>query len=249
MSLSVAIISKNEEQNIKRTLEGIADIADEIILIDSFSTDKTLEIAQQYNCKIFQEEWKGFAEQKNSAFAKCSHDWILSLDCDEEVTPQLKESIQRILKNPDSHIDGYYINWRSVYLGKVMKYSWQPNLKLRLVRKSSNPHWEGEEIHEELRINGETRKIKGELLHYSFPNLKTHFKKTIEYAELSAIKYSNQSRKFHYSSLIFNPFFAFFKMYFIHLGFLDGVRGLLAASSSSVGTFLKYAFLYEKQRT
>jgi len=245
VGLSVALISKNEERNISRTLESIFDVADEIVLIDSFSSDNTIKIAEQFHCKIFQEEWKGFAGQKNSALEKCSMDWILFLDCDEVVTTKLKESIKHILNNPLSQIAGYYINRRSVYLGKIMKHSWQPDWKLRLVKKSANPKWIGEDVHEELSIQGETKKIKGELLHYSFPDLSTHLKKTIEYAKLSAKKYNNQNRKFHFASLIFNPLFAFNKMYFFKLGFLDGIRGLLAAFSSLLGTFLKYAFLYE----
>lgn len=245
MGLSIAIISKNEEKNIGRTLESIDGIADEIILIDSFSTDKTLEIAQQYNCKIFQEEWKGFAKQKNSALEKCTQDWILSIDCDEVITPELRQSILKIIQDLSSDISGYYINWRNVYLGKIMKHTWQPNFKLRLVKKSSNPHWEGEEIHEVLHIDGKTKKIHGELLHYSYSDLKTHFKKINDYASISAHKYDRLNHKFHFANLVINPIFAFIKNYFFKLGFLDGVRGLIAAYGEFCGTFYKYAYLYE----
>ncbi|HOV91469.1 MAG TPA: glycosyltransferase family 2 protein [Candidatus Kapabacteria bacterium] len=245
MGLSVALISKNEGKNIERTLEGISEIADEIILIDSFSSDDTVNIAERFHCKIFQEEWKGFVEQKNSALEKCSMDWILFVDCDEVATPELRESIKHILNNHSSQIAGYFINRRSIYLGKIMKHSWQPDWKLRLVKKDANPKWIGTEVHEELVIQGDTNKIKGELLHYSFPDLSTQYKKTIEYAKLSAKKYNNQNREFHFASLLFNPISAFNKMYFFKLGFLDGIRGFLAAFSSLLGTFLKYAFLYE----
>ncbi|MEN6510306.1 MAG: glycosyltransferase family 2 protein, partial [Chloroherpetonaceae bacterium] len=125
MGLSVALISKNEEKNLERTLQSIFNIANEIILVDSFSTDATLEIAKQYHCKIYQEEWKGYALQKNSALDKCSMEWILFLDCDEVVTPNLKNSIINAIQN--STISGYSINRKSVYLGKVMKHSWQPD--------------------------------------------------------------------------------------------------------------------------
>ncbi|HAW08063.1 MAG TPA: glycosyltransferase family 2 protein [Bacteroidetes bacterium] len=246
MGLSVALISKNEEKNLERTLQSIFNIADEIILVDSFSTDATLEIAKQYHCKIYQEEWRGYALQKNSALDKCSMEWILFLDCDEVATPNLKNSIINAIQN--STISGYLINRKSVYLGKVMKHSWQPDWNLRLVAKSANPLWQGDEVHEELVIKGEYRKIGGDLLHYSFPDLTTHLNKTINYAKLSANKYYKQARKFKISNLIFNPLFAFFKMYFLRLGFLDGIRGFLAAFSSFLGTFLKYAYLYEKSK-
>jgi glycosyltransferase involved in cell wall biosynthesis len=245
LGLSIAIISKNEEKNIGRTLESINGIADEIILVDSFSTDTTINIAQQYNCIVFQEEWKGFAQQKNSALEKCSQNLILSIDCDEVITEELRKSILKIIQDPISDISGYYINWRNVYLGKIMKHTWQPNYKLRLVKKSSHPHWEGEEIHEELHIDGESKKIRGELLHYSYTDLQSHFKKINDYAKISANKYNRLNHNFHFANLIINPIFAFIKNYFFKLGFLDGTRGLIAAYGELCGTFYKYAYLYE----
>lgn len=243
LPLSVSIISFNEEENIERTLAAISDIATEIIIVDSFSKDRTVEIAKGFNAKVFLEEWKGHISQKNSALEKCTQKWILALDSDEVVTPELKDSIVEAIKK-DEKI-GYYLDRRTYYLGKLLNYSWRPDWKLRLVRRDCNPRWVGLDPHDELVANCPTTKLKGMLLHYSYKGLKHHFEKTIYYANLSAQTYHQLGRKFRLHLLLFNPIFAFAKVYIINLGFADGIRGLLAGISAFVSTFLKYAFLWE----
>jgi len=245
LPLSVSIISYNEEANIGRTLESVSEFASEIIVLDSFSTDKTKEIAQSFSATVIQEEWKGHIAQKNSALGKCSQPWILCLDCDEVVSPELKESIIAAVKSDRKK--SYSVNRRTFYLGKLMKRAWQPDLNLRLVRKDSSPSWKGLDPHDFLQSNDETLKLRGDLLHYSYRDLKQHLEKTISYAGISARSYSEASRKFSLLKLLLNPPMAFIKIYFIQMGFLDGIRGLFAALSSALGTFLKYAFLFEKK--
>lgn len=246
LPLSVAIISYNEEKNIARTLQSIQDIATEIIIVDSFSKDKTVDIAKEYNVKVFSEEWKGHIQQKNSALEKCSEKWILSLDADEVLSNELRQNIFEAITNEKN--DGYFINRKTHYLGKLMNYGWQPDKKLRLVKRSSNPVWEGLNPHDFLTIDGKTSFLKGDLIHYSYRNLRHHLQKTVDYAEISANVYFNNGRKATLSKLILNPLFAFFKIYFYQSGFLDGFRGFLAGFSSLLGTFLKYSFLWEKER-
>jgi glycosyltransferase involved in cell wall biosynthesis len=243
LPLSVSIISFNEEENIEQTLRAIADIASEIIIVDSFSEDRTVEIAKNFDAKVFLEEWKGHISQKNSALEKCTQKWILSLDCDEVVTPELKASIVEAIQK-DKKI-GYYLDRRTYYLGKLLKRSWRPDWKLRLVHRDCNPRWEGLDPHDELVVNCSTTKLKGTLLHYPYKSLKQHFEKTIYYANLSAQSYHRLGRKFHLYHLLVNPIFSFVKLYFVNLGFADGIRGLLAGISAFVSTFLKYAFLWE----
>ncbi len=243
LPLSISIISFNEEKNIGRTLASVADIASEIVVVDAFSTDSTIEIAREFGAKVFSEEWKGHIAQKNSALGKCTQEWILALDCDEVVTLELKNSIvEAITKNEKI---GYYLDRKTHYLGKVLRRSWRPDWKLRLVHKDCNPRWGGFDPHDELLVDCSTIKLRGDLLHYSYKNLKHHFEKTIYYANLSAQTYRRVGRKFHLYNLLFNPIFSFVKLYFINLGFVDGVRGFLAASSASLSTFLKYALLWE----
>jgi len=241
--LSVVIITFNEEENIGRTLESIAENASEIIIVDSGSLDKTIRIAEKFGAKIFSEEWKGYIQQKNSALEKCNEEWILSLDADEVVSNDLKNAIEKQLKNPDA--DGYIIKRKTHYLSKLLNHAWQPDWKLRLVKKSSLPKWQGTDVHESLSISGTTKKIDGCLIHYSYKDIKHHYNKTIEYAKQSAQSYFDKGKKFHFLNLLFNPPIAFMRLYIINLGFLDGFRGFLAGFSSYVYTFLKYVFLWE----
>lgn len=245
LPLSVSIISFNEEENIERTLASIADIASEIIIVDSFSKDRTVEIAKNFGANVFLEEWKGHISQKNSALEKCTQKWILALDCDEVVTSKLKSSVVEAIQK-DEKI-GYYLNRKTYYLGKLLNCAWRPDWKLRLVRRDCNPRWEGLDPHDTLKASCPTTKLKGVLLHYSYKNLKHHFEKAIYYADLSAQTYQRLGRKFHLHNLLFNPVFSFVKLYFIDFGFLDGIRGLFAGVSAFVSTFLKYAFLWEME--
>jgi glycosyltransferase involved in cell wall biosynthesis len=243
LPLSVALISYNEEENIARTLSSVANIASEIVLVDSYSTDNTVAIAKKFGANVFQEEWKGHIAQKNSALQKCTQPWILALDCDEVVTPELKQSIIEAV-NSNSKA-GFLLHRKTYYLGKLLHFSWQPDWKLRLVRKDCNPRWEGINPHDALKVDCPTKKLKGYLIHYSYKNLGHHIDKTVYYAKISAKSYFELGKKFSFFKLLFNPFFAFIKLYFFNLGFLDGFRGFLAGVSAWLSTFLKYAFLWE----
>ena len=246
LPLSVAIITYNEEDNLPRTLNSIKDIASEIVVIDSHSTDKTREIARFYGAKVYEEDWKGFRDQKNLALEKCTQEWILFLDADEVVSNELKDSIINEIKNPSA--DGFLINRKTYYLGKFLNYTWQPDWKLRLVNKKSNPVWDGENIHEYLKISGNVRKLKGFLYHYTYKDLEEHFQKSLKYAKLSAEIYYKKGKKFKLHKLILNPIWAFTKIYILELGFLDGIRGLSVGISYLISTFLKYMYLWELEQ-
>jgi glycosyltransferase involved in cell wall biosynthesis len=245
LSLSVALISYNEEENIGRTLESVKDIASEIVVVDSGSTDKTVEIAKKYGAKVFVEEWKGYRDQKNSALKKCSMEWVLFLDCDEVVTSELKQSILKALKN--SNADGYMVNRKTVYLGKPLNHAWQPDWKLRLVKKSSDPKWEGGNVHEYLTVDGKVEKLEGYLLHYTYRDIKDHFSKVVQYSYLAAVDMNERGKKFRLRKIIFNPAASFIREYFLKKGFLDGIRGFIVAVSATFYSFLKYIYLWEIQ--
>lgn len=249
-TLSVAIITYNEEENLSRTLESVCDIASEIIIVDSNSKDRTVEIARSFGAKVYIQEWLGFTKQKNSLIDKCSSDWILFIDADEVPSKELIKSLDLLLEEGSENV-AYKLNIRTFYLGKLLKHSWQPDIKLRLVRREACPLWQGDEVHEVLSL-GDTKQyskislINGDITHYSYKNIYHHFEKTIKYAKLQADSYYNRGKKPSLLKLIFNPFFSFIKLYFIHLGFLDGKRGLIAGMSAYIYTFLKYAFLWER---
>ena len=246
LPLSVSLVSLNEEDNIARTLSSVKDIASEIVLVDAHSTDKTREIAKDYGAKVFEEDWKGHIAQKNSALEKCTKEWVLSLDCDEVVSMELEKSIIEKVRKPEA--DGYFINRKTCYMGRFLKHAWQPDWKLRIVKRSANPKWNGYNPHDILNINGPIKNLRGDLYHYSYKNLEDHFYRTVKYAKLSAQSYFKKERKFRWHKVLLNPISAFAKVYFMQRGFLDGYRGLIVAVSSFTYTFLKYIFLWEIER-
>jgi glycosyltransferase involved in cell wall biosynthesis len=237
-------MSFNEERNIRRTLEAVLPLADEIVLVDSFSTDMTTEIASSLGAKIFMESWKGYIEQTNSCLKKCRGEWILNLDCDEVASPELLESIKKILdlRFPAA---GYLINRRTFYMGKLLKYAWQPDRKLRLVRRDAAPRCTGDNPHPVLQVDGKTGRCTGDLVHYSYDNFSAHMAQTQNFARQIAESYYLKGRKSGFSSLLLKPPAAFFRRFVLQRACLDGVPGLMAAISSAVYSYMKYAFLWE----
>ena len=243
LPLSVSIISFNEADNIGRMLKSILELATEIIVVDSHSTDRTRQIARSFGAKVFVEDWKGHIRQKNSALDKCTQPWILSVDCDEVVSPELKNAIRKKVTKGD--VKGYSTNRQSVYLGKRLDYAWQPDWKLRLVPRQLNPQWSGYDPHDELIIQGDTERLEGNLIHYSYRDLQDHMERTIQYARTVALSYHQDGRQFHAYNLILNPISAFFKKFLIRKAFLDGIQGFFVSISSFIYVFLKYAYLWE----
>ena len=245
-TLSVAYIALNEADNLPRSLQAIQTIADEIIVVDSGSTDDTVAIAKRYGAKVIQQAWLGYAAQKNVALAACTQDFILSLDCDEVVTDRLLVVLKNVLRDPAA--DGYRLHRRTHYLGKRMNFSWQPDCKLRLVRRSAKPQWVGEQVHERLTVQGKVATLNNYLLHYSYRDRQDHMAKTRKYAALAAQAAFDAGKPFRYHKLLLNPLIALLRMYIFRLGFLDGYRGWLAASSSFYYTWLKYRHLRDLAR-
>ena len=247
LPLSVCIISYNEADNIERTLECLIDLASEIVVVDSHSIDGTRQIAASLGAKVFVEDWKGHIRQKNSALDKCTQPWILSVDCDEVVSHELKVSIRS--KVASGEIKGYALNRQTVYLGKRLNHAWQPDWKLRLVHRELNPIWRGYDPHDVLTIQGPTERLNGSLIHYSYRDLNDHMKRMVGYARTVAVSYHRDGRTFHGFNLILNPISAFVKKYLIKRAFLDGFQGFLVSMSSFIYVFLKYAFLWEIERS
>jgi glycosyltransferase involved in cell wall biosynthesis len=244
VKLSISIISFNEESNIERTLLAVKPIADEIIIVDSHSTDRTVEIAESLGAKVFSEPWKGHIAQKNSALEKCSGDWVLCVDSDEELTEAARESIMQLIDR-DENTNGYAINRCTFYMGKLLKHSWQPDHKLRLVRRSASPYWGGYDPHDVLMVKGKTGKIQGSLTHYSYKDFSDHMQRTIQHACWTAISYHKKGKKCGALALLTKPPFAFVKMLIFQRSILDGMPGVVAATSAAVYAYMKYSFLYE----
>ena len=244
MAISVCIITYNEEKNIRRCLES-ASWANEIIVVDSLSEDRTVEIAREFTRDIHQRSWIGYVDQKNFAMSKASNDWILSLDADEQVSEALREEILKEILNPAAR-DGYRIPRRSFYQGKWIRFSgFYPDRQLRLFRRGKG-HWTGGRIHEVLKAQGPISDLKNDLLHYPYQGTISGQIHALErYAGLYAQELHEKGKRFRMSALLLRPVFKFLEVYFWKLGFIDGLPGFLIAATSSYGMFVRYVKLRE----
>ncbi len=245
ISVSVTIITKNEEKNIRDALESVKDF-EEIVIVDSFSDDRTVDICREYTDKIFQIEWKGFAKQKQFAIDKATLPWVFVLDADERVTEPLKGEIIEKLKDTD--VVGYFIPRKNFFLGKWIKHSgWWPDYTLRLFKKDKGK-MEEREVHEKIIVDGKTEYLKEPILHFTYQSIEDFVVKMQRYSTLSAIELlkKNPSKYRILIKMIFAPLFTFFKMFIIRLGFLDGLRGFILAIFYTFYSFLKYAKAWER---
>ncbi|HEY6249385.1 MAG TPA: glycosyltransferase family 2 protein [Candidatus Angelobacter sp.] len=247
MSLSICIITLNEEANIGRTLESVKDIADEIIVVDSGSTDSTVPIAQSYGAKVFVEAWKGFALQKNSCLDKAGSDWILSLDADEEVSPELAASIKSVLQSGTPELDAYTMNRRNLYLGRWIKHAgYYPDRKMRLVRREL-AEFEIRAVHEDMKKLPRMGHVEGDLIHHAYPRLEGFIEHANRYSSLGAgMVVAERKVGFSFINIVLRPLVRFIYMYFFRLGFLDGREGLLVLMTHASYVSWKYAKAWEQ---
>ena len=253
MSLSVVIITRNEEGNIARTLESVA-WADERIVVDSGSTDKTLEIAHRHGAKVFEEPWKGYAAQKNSAIAQATADWVLSLDADEEVSSELASSVQNaIAASPatgESGIVGYFVARRNFFLGRWIRYGgFYPDRKLRLFRRGRGRFVE-RAVHENMQVDGATDRLSGDLIHHAYPTLSGYIETMNRYSSLAAeiaVQKGQVSRSFagFLVNVYYRPALNLTWNYVFRGGFLDGREGFLLHLYHNVYVSWKYAKAWE----
>ncbi|MDF3820555.1 glycosyltransferase family 2 protein [Leptospira sp. 96542] len=246
--LSVAIITFNEEKNIRDCLLSVSSIADEIIVLDSLSTDKTKEIATSFpEVKFYESPFPGHVEQKNKAISHCTNDWVLSLDADERVDGTLQESIISFLESDTVSVDGFKMARLTYHLGGWIRHSgWYPQRRFRLFRKD-RAKWVGENPHDYL-VLGEGyvgSVMRGNILHYSFADFSHQITTINQFSSIVAYTRFSKGQKFSFFKTITKPFGKFIEIYFFKFGFLDGIPGLFIAISSSFSTFLKYAKIYE----
>ncbi len=246
--LSVAIITYNEERNIARCLESVKAVADEIIVVDSFSDDRTEEICRQYNVRFLQHEFEGHVEQKNYALDQTSFSHVLSLDADEALSAELIKSILRVKDQWTSNT--YSMNRLTNYCGKWIRHgSWYPDRKLRLILKGKGK-WSGENPHDEYKPDdpSSVEQLKGDILHYSYYSAEGHIAQVNKFTTVGALSAFNAGRRSNKAMLIYKPLYKFIRDYFLKFGFLDGYEGFLIARISAQATFLKYVKLIELQK-
>ncbi len=247
IKLSVVIITYNEEKNIGRCIESLKDIADEIVVVDSFSTDKTKEICQGYNVRFFEHHFLSYSEQKNHANSKTSFDYIFSIDADEVVSEELKQSILKTKSNFDC--DVYVLSRLTNYCGKWIKHcGWYPDRKSRLWKKDT-AMWDGT-IHETLVYGSEAKvgSLKGDLWHYSYHSIHQHIAQVNKFTDIGALAAYNKGKRASLFKIVVYPFWKFVKDYLINLGFLDGYYGFVICIISAHATFVKYIKMNELQK-
>jgi glycosyltransferase involved in cell wall biosynthesis len=247
MKVSVVIITYNEEDRLEDALKSSLPIADEIVVVDSFSTDKTVEIAARYNARVFRHKFVDFGSQKNLAMNKAANQWVLNLDADERVSPELAESILKLKQLPQPPADGFLIKRKTAYLGRWIRHSgWYPDKKLRLFRKDKS-QWDGR-VHERLVLMGKLCPLAGEILHYTYRHISDHVNRINRYSAMQAEDIVKKNKKLLLLRLLLLPPITFFRFYIWKAGILDGFPGFVIALISSWGTAMKYLKAMEIKR-
>ena len=248
IKISAVIITFNEERNIVGCLQSLECIADEIVVVDSFSTDATEELCKQFKVRFLQHPFEGYMQQKSWACEQANFDYILQLDADEQLSDELKHSIREV--KSDWKADGYSFNRLTNYLGKWIRHSgWYPDAKLRLWdrRKGS---WSGINLHESVKMNPDAlvAKLKGDLLHYSYYSIQQHLNQINSFTEIAAKEGIAKGKSTSLPAIIIKVIWKFKRDYFLKLGFLDGYYGFVVCSMSAYNTYVKYLKMRELKK-
>lgn len=241
--LSIAIITYNEERALADCIRSCEDVADEIVVLDSFSTDRTEEIARSFpKVRFARHVFDGHIEQKNRAVGLCRNEWILSLDADERLTPELREEI-RALEPGD--VDGFRVPRLTFAMGRPIRHSgWYPQRKVRLFRRS-RARWAGDNPHDYVVVEGKAADLRGDLLHHSFRDLADQAARANAFSSIQAFNLVHRGRRFSALAAIVRPVVKFLEVYVYKRGFLDGFAGFTVAVNAAYGTFLKFAKIHE----
>ncbi len=242
--VTATVITFNEAANIEAALASLS-WADEIIVVDSESTDGTVSIARKFTDRVFVRPWPGYIAQKNFAAGQASHDWIFSLDADERVTPALAGEITQLMLKPSPLTTGYRVPRVTFHLGRWMRSTdWYPDYQLRLYDRR-RARWSGKYVHESVRADGPVQDLRGELQHYAYRDLAHHFQTMDRYTTLAARQMFEDGRQAGYFDLLLHPPAAFFRNYVLRGGFKDGVPGLIVSAMNARYVGLKFAKLWE----
>ena len=249
LPVSVSVVTLNEEANLPRLLASVRGLAREIVIVDSGSTDQTAALARESGARFEVIPWSGFTAQKNRALDLCTQPWVLFLDADEALSPELADALRGLFQNGrEPGGDGFFLNRRTWYLGAWIWHAWYPEWRLRLLRRGAG-RWGGLDPHAKLEVAGLTARLDGDLLHYSFRDLQDHLERTIRYSRTMADSYAASGKAFRWYYLVLSPWVAVFKHLVLKQGWRDGWRGWLVSIIRGIDVFAKYAFLLEKKLT
>ncbi|MCE2846165.1 MAG: glycosyltransferase family 2 protein [Sphingobacteriales bacterium] len=246
-SLSVVVITYNEAHRIGRCLESVAGVADEMVVVDSGSTDTTVEIAERCGARVVHQPFLGYIEQKNYATEQARYDWVLSLDADEVLTDGLREEIRKAVDAPSCQ--GYSMPRLTCFCGHWVRYGgWYPDRKLRLYDRRFG-RWTGTNPHDQYKLQDGSKeaRLSGDLLHYSYDSLSDHLKQIDRFSLIGATALYERGKRSSILKMLVKPLARFVRGYFLQTGFLDGLTGLVIAANSAHAVFLKYYRLYRIQ--
>ena len=247
LPLSAFVVTLNEEASLRRCLDSLGGIAGEIIVADSGSTDGTGKIAEEFGAKWHHRDWSGFRDQKNFALSKCTGEWVLCLDADEELSEKLREEIAEIVGGAEPDVAGAEFPRLSKFLGRWIRHGdWYPDRQLRLFRRERGK-FAGDSGHDHVEVDGTVRRLKGQLLHYSYPDMNTFVSKVAGFSDAFLESKLQRGKKWSLLGNLFRPPWRFFRGYVLRLGFLDGFPGYWIAKSAAYSTFLRHSRLYEHQ--
>lgn len=241
--LSLVIITLNEEEIIQQCIES-ASFADEVLVVDSESSDRTVELARQLGAKVVDQPWLGYGRQKQFAVDQAAYDWVLCLDADEQLTTELKQEIQSILQAPS--VNAYALPRRNRFMGRWLLHGeGYPDWCIRLFNRKS-ARWSDDPVHEKVEVDGEVKRLAGDLLHQSEQGLEEYLRKQNHYTSVQAEVLFNRGKPFRWSKMLLSPLIRFIKFYFLRRGLLDGLPGLVHISIGCFNSFIKYAKLRER---
>ena len=245
MPLSVVIITKNEAHIIGKTLQSLQGITSNFVIVDSGSTDNTIEICKTFGANIIETTWDGYGQNKNKGIDAAKYNWILNLDADEAIDDKLKAAIIQLKLEDENTV--YNFKFKNFFCNKWIRHGeWAGDKHIRLFNRNKIK-WNNAAVHESLTLSSETKVVMlpGNILHYTTQNIDEYIKKTVAYAKLNATKYHLQGKQASFFKLRLAPGLTFFQHYILRLGFLDGWEGFLIAKTTAWYTFLKYSFLKE----
>lgn len=243
--ISAVLISYNEEEKVERALESLRDVADEIVVVDSHSTDRTEEICRRFTGRFLQRTWPGYREQKQFATDQARHEWVLSLDCDEELSEALRGEIRDWKSAPAGRFDGYELPRLTWFMGRWIRHTtWHPDWQLRLFRRHSGA-WRGGRVHESFRTEGPTARFRNKIHHFTYASFSEYLRQLDRFSTLAALDNLDRGRSVGALRTAFEPGLVFLKNYLLKRGFLDGRAGLAVSSLAAVSTLFKHYKLWE----
>ncbi|MGB5279065.1 MAG: glycosyltransferase family 2 protein [Gammaproteobacteria bacterium] len=246
-NISACIIAFNEEKKIEDCLKSLLPVADEIVVVDSLSTDKTVEIAEKYTDKIIHQKFLGHIEQKNLAVDKASNDWIISLDCDERLSETLQQSILAVKDTLDT-ADAYCMSRKTFYVYRWLNHCWYPDIKTRLFNKNTS-RWGGTNPHDHIITRGNNIvRLEGDMYHYSFDTISDHLQTIDKFTEIGADELIRKNKSFNSFSPLTHASWTFIKLYILKRGFLDGFAGLTVSVLSYMHVYIKYSKAWIKRK-